>query len=76
MSTKLENVIESLRALPVSKQNDLAELIMSLTGMQPKTYALNDEERKAVEIGLQQAERGEFVGDDAMAAFWSRPKTT
>ena len=33
---------------------------------------MNDEERAAVEEGLEQARRGEFVPDDEMNAFWKR----
>jgi predicted transcriptional regulator len=33
---------------------------------------MDDEERAAVEKGLAQAGRGEFVPDDVMDAFWKR----
>ena len=38
--------------------------------VQDEVYVMNDDERAAVEEGLQEARRGEFVGDDEMEAFW------
>lgn len=35
-------------------------------------YRLTGEERALVEAGLAQAERGEFVSDADMEAFWTR----
>ena len=35
-------------------------------------YRLSDDEREMVEVGLEQAKRGEFVSDADMAAFWNR----
>ena len=35
-------------------------------------YALTDDERTAVQVGLDQANRGEFVSDSEMEAFWRR----
>jgi predicted transcriptional regulator len=33
---------------------------------------MSDEERAAVQEGLEQARRGEFVSDDEMDAFWKK----
>ena len=71
----LEKVIENIRSLPDNQQSDLAELLMTLTGAQSENYVLSEDERKAVELGLKQADEGDFVADTDMAAFWSRPKT-
>ena len=35
-------------------------------------YMLTDDERAAVQIGLDQANRGEFISDSEMEAFWRR----
>ncbi len=37
-------------------------------------YQLSDEERRLMQVGLDQAERGEFVSDAEMEAFWNRNK--
>ena len=36
------------------------------------TYPINDEEWAAVREGLEQAERGDFVSDEELAAFFKR----
>ena len=38
-------------------------------------YRLSDDEQSAIEVGLAEAERGEFVSDADMAAFWNRNRT-
>ena len=43
---------------------------MERTGLAP--HEVTDEERAAIEIGLEQAKRGEFVSDADMDAFWNR----
>jgi predicted transcriptional regulator len=35
-------------------------------------YMMTDDERAAVQIGLDQANRGEFISDSEMEAFWRR----
>lgn len=35
-------------------------------------HELSDEERQLVQAGLDQAERGDFITDADMAAFWRR----
>jgi predicted transcriptional regulator len=36
------------------------------------SYVMTDEEQAAVREGLEQAQRGEFVPDDEMDAFWKK----
>jgi predicted transcriptional regulator len=45
---------------------------LALTARGKGIYFMDDEERAAVEEGLEQARRGEFVPDDEMKAFWKR----
>ncbi len=40
--------------------------------VEDKVYVMSDDERAAVEEGLQEARRGEFVSDEEMKAFWTR----
>ena len=52
-----------------------AEIIRSIVEIANRhqgVYCLSPEERAAIEEGLAQAERGEFVRDDDMAAFFKR----
>jgi len=41
-----------------------------------ETHVLTDDERAAVHVGIDQANRGEFVSDAEMEAFWRRNRFT
>lgn len=43
-------------------------LLMEAQGTEP--YVLTDEERAAIQVGLEQARRGEFASDEEMEALW------
>jgi len=68
MTKLLEQAIEKLRALPDEDQDALASHILSdLDGF---IEPLDDKTRAAIQEGLAQARRGEFVPDEEMKSFW------
>jgi len=73
MSKLLNQGIDAIRDLPSERQDVAGELLLRLatpdTGRQ---YGLGVEEIAAVREGLRQADRGEFVPDREMTAFWRR----
>ena len=77
MNKSLEDVLERVKSWPEQRQQDAARVLeahvlgtMERTGLAP--HEVTDEERAAIEIGLEQAKRGEFVSDADMDAFWNR----
>lgn len=67
MTKLLEHAIEKVRDLPAEDQDALANALHSLTGENVEVVKLDDETRAAVEEGLAQADRGEFVPDEVVA---------
>ena len=67
MTKLLERAIEKVRELPAQDQDAIANALLSITGEETAIVHLDDETRAAVEEGLAQAERGEFVPDDVVA---------
>jgi predicted transcriptional regulator len=67
MTKLLERAIEKIRELPGKDQDALASALLSITGEETVLVQLDDETRAAIEEGLAQAERGEFVPDDIVA---------
>ena len=67
MTKLLERAIEKVRELPAQDQDALANALLSITGEETAVVHLDDETRAAVEEGLAQAERGEFVPDEVVA---------
>jgi predicted transcriptional regulator len=72
MTKMLEEAIKKVRELPEAEQNEAAEMLLSVAAKSDEPVRLDDETRAAVREGLQQAQRGEFVSDEDMAAFFRR----
>jgi len=63
----LKDAIEQAETWPQQDQEDLAEYAREIQARRTGVYIMSDEERAAVERGLAQADRGEFVSDDVVA---------
>jgi predicted transcriptional regulator len=66
MTKLLERAIEKIRELPAQDQDALANALLSIAGEETAVVHLDDETRAAVEEGLAQAERGDFVPDEVV----------
>jgi predicted transcriptional regulator len=69
---QINDVLDSVRSWPQEDQEELAELAREIEARRTGVYVMSNEERAAVQEGLQQASRGEFVPDDEMDAFWKK----
>ena len=72
MTKLLEQAIEQVRGLTEDEQNEAAEILLSLMAKRHEPMSLDEETRAAINEGLEQARRGEFVSDEEMAAFFKR----
>ena len=73
MTRLLEIAIEAARQLEPAEQDELARAIIEMVnGGDEGVYVLSDEERAAVEIGIAQADRGEFATDEEVAALFAK----
>ena len=72
MTTILEDAIEKVRRLPEDRQVYVAEVLEQIASAGSGLFVVPDEHRAEVLEGLEQAERGEFVSDHEMAAFWKK----
>ncbi|HEY4520876.1 MAG TPA: hypothetical protein VJL57_00565 [Candidatus Paceibacterota bacterium] len=72
MTKQLSEMIEKVKTWPEWRQEDVALILQEMERQGTEIYHLSDEERAAVEEGLAQAERGEFVSDEEMEKFWKR----
>ena len=73
MNKRLESLLERVSAWPEQAQVELARIIDELEQQySDEVYQLSDDERAAIDEGLAQADRGEFVSDEEMAAFFKR----
>ena len=68
MTTKaLKEALEHAATWPVEDQNELAEYAREIEARRTGIYTMSDDERAAVDRGLAQADRGEFVADELVA---------
>ena len=72
MTKIMKEAIEVLRELPEERQEMIARAILDYAAHDEGVYYLSDEEREAVRVGLDQADRGEFVSDADLRAFRNR----
>ena len=72
MTELLEMAIAKLKELPEADQDMAAEVLISIMSKKDEPVQLDDETRAAVRRGIEQADRGEFVSEEDMAAFFAR----
>lgn len=72
MTRVLEDTIEKVRKLPEDRQAYVAEVLEQIAAAGRDPFVVPEDHRAAVLEGLEQAERGDFVDDDEMAALWKK----
>lgn len=68
MTKLLEKALEKVRTLSDEEQDALAAFLLSLADSDASIVPLDERTRAAIREGLAQAERGEFVSDEELAA--------
>jgi predicted transcriptional regulator len=72
MTKLLEQAFEAASSLPPAMQDDMARVIMAMTGGEPPVIQLTAEEEASFDESLAQAERGEFATDEQVRAIWAK----
>lgn len=72
MTKLLEHAIEQVRLLPETEQDEAAEVLLVILSNKNEPEPLDEETIAAIREGSEQADRGEFVSDEEMAAFFKR----
>lgn len=76
MTELLEEAVAKVRKLPAQDQKEAGKLLRMFAeqGEEPEELdrEIDEETRAAIREGLAQAERGEFVGEQDMAALLAR----
>jgi hypothetical protein len=73
MTKILEQAIARARELPDEDQDAIGAVLLSLTDELPARIGdIDDETRAAINEGIAQARRGEFVPDEEIEALWRR----
>jgi predicted transcriptional regulator len=67
---QINAALDRVRTWPEEQQAYAAEVLLMIEAQDRTPLRLSDEEWAAIQEGGAQAERGEFVSDGEMAAFW------
>ncbi|WP_288585487.1 hypothetical protein, partial [uncultured Methylobacterium sp.] len=68
----LEHAIERVRTLSPEAQDDVARVLMHLTGADTETVLLTEDEQAAIAISKAAAARGDFATDEEVQAVWAK----
>jgi predicted transcriptional regulator len=69
---QIKAVLDRVLTWPPARQQDAADMLLWLEAKEGELYHPSDDEWAAIQEGLEQARRGEFVPEEEMDAFWKR----
>lgn len=72
MNAALKQMLPAIKAWPAEDQAALAEVAREIESQRTGIYVMTPDEESAVDEGLAQADRGEFVSPEKMAALWKK----
>jgi hypothetical protein len=72
MNADTKKLLKRVSSWPEEDQDELAELVAEIEARRTGVYRLSDDERAAVQKGMEAARRGEFVPDPEMEAYYKR----
>jgi hypothetical protein len=73
MTKLLDRALEVARSLPPEAQDDIARVVLRLTGADDDTILpLTSEEQTAIAASKAAATRGEFATDEEVRTVWAK----
>jgi len=72
MTKLLELAFEEAKQLSPEEQDELARTIMEIVRGGEDVYVLSEEEEAAIEVGLAEADRGEFASEEEIEAIFAK----
>lgn len=75
MIATLKQLLRKIEAWPDEDQEALAAAARAIEAERTGVYVMSEEERRAVENGLNAARRGDFASDEEVAAILGRARS-
>jgi predicted transcriptional regulator len=73
MTKLFERAVETVRGLPPETQDALARLVLQLAREDDRSpMAMSVDDQASFAESMAEAERGEFVSDQTIQAFWAK----
>ena len=72
MSKTAKQLLERITSWPQEDQEELADLAREIEARRSGVYEPTPEEEAAIRQGIAELDRGEWVSEEEMRAFWKR----
>jgi hypothetical protein len=72
MTSTAKRLLDRIASWPEDDQEELAELARDIEARRSGVYDPTPEEEAAIREGIAQLERGEWIDEEEMKAFWKR----
>jgi hypothetical protein len=72
MTKLLDQAFEAARALPSDRQDEIARILLQLTGTEQPGFELTADEEASFAKSFAQADRREFATDEQVRAVWAK----
>ena len=69
---QISAILERVRTWPIERQEDAALMLLEMEAQGSGVYRLTDEERREIEISIEETKRGEFATDEEVEALFAR----
>ena len=70
MSPATKKLLEQVESWPEEDQEELAQYAREIEARRRGLYLVDEEEEAAIRRGLAELDRGEWVSEEEMRAFW------
>jgi len=70
MNPRTQALLEKVQSWPEEDQEELADVAREIESRRTGIYRLSDDERAAVQKGIDDALRGDFASDEEMKEFF------
>jgi len=72
MSQNATEILDRVKTWPQEDREELAEMARAIEARRTGLYELSSDEEEAIREGLAELDRGKWVSEEAMKAFWKR----
>lgn len=72
MNAKLKDIIERADTWPKEAQEEAVQFLLALEQEYAEPYELSDEDRRAIDRGLEDMRQGRFATDEQVKAVFNR----
>jgi hypothetical protein len=72
MTPMTRKLLEQVESWPQEDQAELADVVREIEARRTGVYVVDADEETAIREGIAELDRGEWVSEEDMRAFWKR----